>query len=99
MIRQGLIHIEGIGPPALESSYHIGSRDIVPPCHGICVITGYGPAGYPYNCMGDPGQLVIPPNMSTVCGTQLGMCPVLPVYGGSLCFRFVAPHTSAVDKY
>jgi hypothetical protein len=29
MIRQGLIHIEEIGPPALESSYHIGSRDIV----------------------------------------------------------------------
>jgi hypothetical protein len=31
MIRQGLVHIEEIGPPALESSYHIGSRDIVPP--------------------------------------------------------------------
>ena len=29
MIRQGLIHIEEIGPPALKSSYHIGSRDIV----------------------------------------------------------------------
>ena len=29
MICQGLIHIEEIGPPALESSYHIGSRDIV----------------------------------------------------------------------
>jgi hypothetical protein len=31
MIRQGLIHIEEIDPPALESSYHIGSRDIVAP--------------------------------------------------------------------
>jgi hypothetical protein len=31
MIRQGLIHIEEIGPPALESSYHIGSRHIVAP--------------------------------------------------------------------
>jgi len=30
MIRQRLIHVEEIGPPALESSYHIGSRDIVP---------------------------------------------------------------------
>ena len=29
MICQGLIHIEEIGPPALKSSYHIGSRDIV----------------------------------------------------------------------
>src|SRR3984957_20746504 len=29
MIRQRLIHIKKIGPPALESSYHIGSRDIV----------------------------------------------------------------------
>jgi hypothetical protein len=52
---------------------------------GICVITGYGPAGYPCNCLGDPGQLVIPPNMSTVCGTQFGMCPVLPMYRGSVC--------------
>jgi hypothetical protein len=32
MIRQGLIHIEEIGPPALESPDHIGSRDIVAPC-------------------------------------------------------------------
>jgi hypothetical protein len=31
MIRQGLVHIDEIGPPALESSYHIGSRDIVAP--------------------------------------------------------------------
>jgi hypothetical protein len=31
MIRQGLVHIAEIAPPALESSYHIGSRDIVPP--------------------------------------------------------------------
>jgi hypothetical protein len=31
MIRQGLIHTEEIGPPALESSYHIGSRDVVAP--------------------------------------------------------------------
>src|ERR1700675_2774625 len=31
MIRRRLIHIEEIGPPALESSYHIGPRDIVPP--------------------------------------------------------------------
>ncbi len=29
MIRQGLMHIEEIGPPAPESSYHIGSRDIM----------------------------------------------------------------------
>src|ERR1700728_480987 len=29
MIRQRLIHIKKIGPPALESPYHIGSRDIV----------------------------------------------------------------------
>jgi hypothetical protein len=37
MIRQGLIHIEEIGPPALESSYHIGSRDIVAPLpHSAC---------------------------------------------------------------
>jgi len=28
MIRQGLIHIKEIGPPALESSYHIGAGDI-----------------------------------------------------------------------
>jgi hypothetical protein len=31
MIRQGLIHIEEIGPPALETSHHIDSRDIVAP--------------------------------------------------------------------
>ena len=31
MIRQRLIHIEEICPTALESSYHIGSRDIVAP--------------------------------------------------------------------
>jgi hypothetical protein len=29
MIRQWLIHIEKIGPPALESPYHIDSRDIM----------------------------------------------------------------------
>jgi hypothetical protein len=29
MIRQRLIHSEEIGPPALESPYHIGSRDVV----------------------------------------------------------------------
>jgi hypothetical protein len=31
MIRQRLIHIKEVGPPALESSYYIGSRDIVAP--------------------------------------------------------------------
>jgi hypothetical protein len=31
MIRQRLVHIEEIGPPALESSHHIGSTDIVAP--------------------------------------------------------------------
>jgi hypothetical protein len=31
VIRQRLIHIEEIGPSALESPYHIGSRDIVAP--------------------------------------------------------------------
>src|ERR1700688_122017 len=40
MIRLRLIHIEEIGPPALESSYHIGSRDIVAPLpHSACDLT------------------------------------------------------------
>jgi hypothetical protein len=52
---------------------------------GICMINGYGPAGYPCNCMADPGQLVVPANMGTVCGTQYGMCPVLPLYRGTVC--------------
>ena len=30
MIRQWLIHIEKIGPPAFESPYHIASADIMP---------------------------------------------------------------------
>ena len=30
MIRQGLVHLKEIGPPAFESSYYISSRDIVP---------------------------------------------------------------------
>jgi hypothetical protein len=34
MIRQGLIHVEEIGPPALESSYHTGS--VVVRTHDVC---------------------------------------------------------------
>ena len=30
MIRQGLVHLKKIGPPAFESSYYISSWDIVP---------------------------------------------------------------------
>jgi hypothetical protein len=52
---------------------------------GICMIPGSGPAGYPCHCGYDQGQLVIPPNMGTVCGTQFGMCAVLPMYLGAPC--------------
>jgi hypothetical protein len=52
---------------------------------GICMINGFGPAGYPCSCGTDPGQLIIPPNMGTVCGTQWGTCPVPPMYRGSVC--------------
>lgn len=52
---------------------------------GVCMIQGYGPAGYQCYCGADVGYLIIPPNMGTVCSTQFGMCPVLPMYHGSMC--------------
>jgi hypothetical protein len=52
---------------------------------GVCQIQGYGPAGYQCYCGRDLGFLIVPANMGTVCSTQYGMCPVLPMYRGSIC--------------
>ena len=77
--------------PIQAGSQNVPFTPVCQTFRGVCYINGAGPLGAQCGCGADIGQLIIPPNFGTACGTQFGVCgvPALPM--GSFCSCGAAP--------